>query len=87
MLSVQCQTIGASMGLKQACPNRGDNTCQVSCQDPNKSNQCILLSSLLIDGSSCGMMRLHIGITFLTVIFSQATGGLALRVNAKLPDS
>jgi len=51
---VQCQTIGASMGLKQACPNRNDNSCQVSCQDPTRSNQCILLTSLLIDGSSCG---------------------------------
>ncbi|TFK76635.1 hypothetical protein BDN72DRAFT_872 [Pluteus cervinus] len=53
-VSLQCQTVGASMGLKQACPNRGDNTCQVSCQDPNKTNQCVLLTSLLIDGSPCG---------------------------------
>ncbi|KAF5377173.1 hypothetical protein D9615_006432 [Tricholomella constricta] len=53
-IALQCQTIGASMGLKQACPNRNDNTCQVSCQDPKKANQCILLTSLLIDGSSCG---------------------------------
>jgi len=53
-IALQCQTIGASMGLKQACPNRNDNSCQVSCQDPTKSNQCILLTSLLIDGSSCG---------------------------------
>ncbi|GLB36615.1 putative zinc metalloprotease [Lyophyllum shimeji] len=53
-IALQCQTIGASMGLKQACPNRNDNSCQVSCQDPTKSNQCILLTSLLIDGSTCG---------------------------------
>jgi len=42
------------MNLKQACPNRGDQTCQISCQDPTRANQCILLSSLLIDGSPCG---------------------------------
>lgn len=53
-VSLQCQTVGGSMGLSQACPNRGDATCQISCQDPTQSNQCILLSSLLIDGSPCG---------------------------------
>lgn len=77
------------MGLKQACPNRGDNTCQVSCQDPARANQCILLSSLLIDGSSCGMTPLPIQRYFFSDIvhFSQATGGLAFLVNAKLRDS
>ncbi|KAF9263096.1 hypothetical protein L218DRAFT_928310 [Marasmius fiardii PR-910] len=53
-LSAQCQSVGASMGLKTGCQNRGDNTCRISCQDPSKSNSCILLSSLLIDGSPCG---------------------------------
>ncbi|KAJ7585607.1 Metallo-peptidase family M12-domain-containing protein [Mycena floridula] len=53
-VSKQCATVGASMGLKEECPNRSDNTCQISCQDPTRSNQCILLSSLLIDGSPCG---------------------------------
>ncbi|ESK98122.1 zinc metalloprotease [Moniliophthora roreri MCA 2997] len=53
-VAAQCQSVGASMGLKNACPNRGDNTCQISCQDPQRANSCVLLSSLLIDGSPCG---------------------------------
>ncbi|KAH0590161.1 hypothetical protein H2248_000335 [Termitomyces sp. 'cryptogamus'] len=53
-IALQCQTIGASMGLKEACPSRNDKTCQVSCQDPNQANQCVILTSLLIDGSPCG---------------------------------
>lgn len=52
--SGQCQTIGGSMGLTQACPNRSDNSCQVSCQDPSVPNQCRILSAVLIDGSPCG---------------------------------
>ncbi|KAF8656399.1 hypothetical protein AX16_002583 [Volvariella volvacea WC 439] len=53
-IAQQCRTVGASMGLQDACPNRGDNTCQVSCQDPTRSNACVVLTSLLIDGSPCG---------------------------------
>ena len=49
----QCQTVGASMGLKNACP-RNENNCRISCQDPTKSNSCVVLSSLLVDGSPCG---------------------------------
>ncbi|KAF8640719.1 hypothetical protein AX17_000371 [Amanita inopinata Kibby_2008] len=52
--SLQCQAIGGSMGLKDACPNHGDTSCQVSCQDPTKSNTCVLLGTLLVDGSPCG---------------------------------
>ncbi|KAK0478151.1 hypothetical protein IW261DRAFT_1482183 [Armillaria novae-zelandiae] len=43
------------MNLTTGCSNRNDQTCQISCQDPSNSNQCVLLSSLLIDGSPCGM--------------------------------
>ena len=51
---VQCQTVGASLGLKAACPNHNDQTCQIICQDPTNSQECIQLNSLLIDGSPCG---------------------------------
>lgn len=51
---VQCQMIGGSMGLKEGCPNRSDNSCQVSCKDPDVPNQCRILSALLVDGSPCG---------------------------------
>lgn len=50
----QCQTVGASMNLKKACGSSNDKTCQVSCQDPHTSNQCIVLQSTLVDGSPCG---------------------------------
>ncbi|KAJ6626970.1 Metallo-peptidase family M12-domain-containing protein [Mycena sp. CBHHK59/15] len=53
-VSAQCQSLGSSMNLTTECPNHNDNTCQVSCQDPTHSNQCILLTALLIDGSPCG---------------------------------
>jgi len=52
--SLQCQSIGASMGLNASCPNRGDTSCQVSCQDPKNTNTCLLLGTLLVDGSPCG---------------------------------
>lgn len=52
-IPVQCQMIGGSMNLSQACPNH-DTSCQVSCQDPNSPNQCRTLSALLVDGSPCG---------------------------------
>lgn len=50
----QCQLVGASMGLQKACPSNNDKSCQVSCQDPNNSNQCVVLQSTLVDGSPCG---------------------------------
>ncbi|KAI0344240.1 hypothetical protein BDW22DRAFT_1355581 [Trametopsis cervina] len=53
-LDKQCQTVGASMNLQKACPSKDDKSCQVSCQDPNSSNQCIVLQSPLVDGSPCG---------------------------------
>ncbi|THH12830.1 hypothetical protein EW146_g7321 [Bondarzewia mesenterica] len=53
-LSQQCQQVGSSMGLTQACPSKDDKSCQVSCLDPNSSNQCIVLDSSLVDGSPCG---------------------------------
>jgi len=53
-VALQCQTVGASLGLKAACPNQNDQTCQIMCQDPTDSQQCIQLTSLLIDGSPCG---------------------------------
>ncbi|KAI0005423.1 Metallo-peptidase family M12-domain-containing protein [Russula compacta] len=53
-LAQQCQQLGASMNLQSACPSRGDQTCMVSCQDPTTPNQCVVLDTLLIDGSPCG---------------------------------
>lgn len=53
-LNLQCQTVGASMNLRTACPSSGDQSCQVSCQDPTQSDQCLILGSQLIDGSPCG---------------------------------
>ncbi|KAJ7480067.1 zinc metalloprotease, partial [Mycena galericulata] len=53
-VALQCQQLGASMNLTTACPTQSSSTCQVSCQDPTQSNQCILLTALLVDGSPCG---------------------------------
>lgn len=53
-IAQQCRNVGASMGLRDACPSRSDRSCQISCQDPRTPNQCVLLNSLLIDGSPCG---------------------------------
>lgn len=53
-LALQCQQLGASMNLKAACPKQNDQTCKVSCQDPTTPNQCVVLDTLLIDGSPCG---------------------------------
>ncbi|KAK7688106.1 hypothetical protein QCA50_008476 [Cerrena zonata] len=53
-LDKQCQTVGASMNLKKACGGSNDKSCQVSCQDPNTANQCVILQSTLVDGSPCG---------------------------------
>ncbi|TRM62928.1 Metallo-peptidase family M12B Reprolysin-like-domain-containing protein [Schizophyllum amplum] len=50
----QCQALGASMNLTRSCPDHSDNTCRVSCQDPNNSNGCVVLTSNVIDGSPCG---------------------------------
>ena len=43
------------MGFNISCPNHGDTSCQVSCQDPTNANTCVLLGALLVDGSPCGM--------------------------------
>ncbi|KAL4268185.1 Zinc metalloprotease [Pleurotus pulmonarius] len=53
-VALQCQTIGASMNLREACPNRGDESCRVSCRNPSQSNSCVLLQAMLVDGSPCG---------------------------------
>jgi hypothetical protein len=53
-LSEQCQIVGASMGLQQACPSQGDKSCQVNCKDPNNPGSCLTLQSQMIDGSPCG---------------------------------
>jgi len=39
------------MNLQVACPNQ--NSCLVSCQDPNHTNECVVLQTQLIDGSPC----------------------------------
>ncbi|CAE6500894.1 unnamed protein product [Rhizoctonia solani] len=51
---LQCQTAGVSLNLTRACPSRNDKSCQVSCQDPRATNQCIVLQANLVDGSPCG---------------------------------
>jgi len=48
-LAEQCQSAGATMNLQVACPNQ--NSCLVSCQDPNHTNECVVLQTQLIDGS------------------------------------
>ncbi|KAF7306416.1 Zinc metalloprotease [Mycena indigotica] len=53
-VGVQCQMLGGSMNLTRACPSTGSGTCQVSCQDPRRADQCIVLTALLVDGSPCG---------------------------------
>ncbi|KAF9529466.1 zinc metalloprotease [Crepidotus variabilis] len=52
----QCKTVGASLNLTQACPDKSDQSCQISCLDPNpgRPNSCVQLTSLLVDGSPCG---------------------------------
>ncbi|KZT22093.1 hypothetical protein NEOLEDRAFT_1157893 [Neolentinus lepideus HHB14362 ss-1] len=52
--SLQCQQLGASMNLQEACPAQNDKSCLVSCQDPTAANQCITLQTQLVDGSPCG---------------------------------
>lgn len=53
-VSQQCKSVGSSMNLTSACTRNAGDTCQVNCEDPTKSNQCVVLSSNLIDGSPCG---------------------------------
>lgn len=53
-LDLQCQTGGSTLGLTKACPTKNDRSCQVSCQDPRTTNQCIVLQTQLADGSPCG---------------------------------
>lgn len=50
----QCQNLGSSMNLVDACPQQDDKSCQVSCQDPSNSGKCVVLDTMLIDGSPCG---------------------------------
>lgn len=53
-LDLQCQSAGSTLGLTKTCPAKNDRSCQVSCQDPGTSNQCIVLQTTLVDGSPCG---------------------------------
>ncbi|KAF7785095.1 hypothetical protein Agabi119p4_1260 [Agaricus bisporus var. burnettii] len=52
-VSQQCQMVGGSMGLKEACPSP-DSSCQIVCKGPDNNNSCTKLSARLIDGSPCG---------------------------------
>lgn len=52
--SVQCRSAGSTLGLVKTCAAKNDRSCQVSCQDPRTPNQCIVLQTLLVDGSPCG---------------------------------
>ncbi|WWD16989.1 hypothetical protein CI109_101425 [Kwoniella shandongensis] len=53
-LNTQCRNAGSSLGLSQACGQKDDTSCVVSCKDPNISNQCVVLQTPLVDGSPCG---------------------------------
>lgn len=53
-LPVQCQSAGSTLGLTRTCPAKNDKSCQVSCQDPQTPNQCVVLQTQLVDGSPCG---------------------------------
>ncbi|OCF60915.1 hypothetical protein L486_00559 [Kwoniella mangroviensis CBS 10435] len=53
-LNQQCKLAGSSLGLSQACGQKDDKTCTVSCRDPNVTNQCVVLQTSLVDGSPCG---------------------------------
>lgn len=51
----QCASLGASMGITQACPNVGDSSCEVTCQSPNSALSCIILQGqYFIEGTECG---------------------------------
>jgi len=50
----QCATVGGSLSLTEACPSKGDTSCQLLCQDPTDGHQCVVLQAQLIDGSPCG---------------------------------
>lgn len=42
--------------LYKYCPDSSDvDPCAIVCQDPTASNQCLVLSGQLLDGSECGM--------------------------------
>ena len=70
----QCQMVGASMNLQNACPQQSSNqNCQVTCQDPSQSNQCVTLQSQLIDGSPCGQSLFVSDVTCL--MFDPGYGG------------
>jgi hypothetical protein len=51
----QCKLVGGSMNLSEPCPDKSDQSCQISCKDPRQANVCVRLTSLLVDGSPCGM--------------------------------
>ncbi|WWC69861.1 uncharacterized protein I206_103804 [Kwoniella pini CBS 10737] len=53
-LNQQCRSVGSSMGLTQACGQKDDTSCVVTCRDPNVTNQCVVLQTSLVDGSPCG---------------------------------
>ena len=78
--------VGASMNLQNACPQQSSNqNCQVLCQDPSQSNQCITLHSQLIDGSPCGQSLLVLNIIHLTFYgAAQVMEGFAQVVTVKL---
>ena len=82
----QCQMVGASMNLQNACPQQSSNqNCQVTCQDPSQSNQCVTLQSQLIDGSPCGQSLFVSNVTCLTFYCAtQVMEGFAQVVTVKL---
>jgi hypothetical protein len=53
-LDEQCKKAGSSLNLTTACDARDDQSCYVTCKDPNVANQCTILQTVLIDGSPCG---------------------------------
>jgi hypothetical protein len=54
-LNLQCQTAGASMNLTAACEQRNDQSCVVTCKDPDVSyvNSLMMGEILIRQGSMC----------------------------------
>ena len=50
----QCKTLGASIGVTQACP-QSSSSCEVTCQSPSSSLSCVILEGQSwVSGTSCG---------------------------------
>lgn len=52
---LQCQQASTgSMSFLSACSASNANSCQMTCQSPSSSSQCLILQQTFVDGTSCG---------------------------------